>query len=180
MVIKTTGPISLLDIQNEFGGSAPIGLNEYYGAAAGIPSSGTIGLNSFYGASSAVVYDIPVTVVADVFKADQAILKGSNNQVLSNVFSGPANRALVADSMWGAYAIWFAKESGGIYSMAPTTLPYGTPTNVSVVAGNTTIASSSAVYDNGNGSNYIHIPDIVRLLKPFAGQAVSVRISMPS
>jgi len=51
MVLQSSGAISLNDIQNEFGGSNPIGINEYYGVASGIPSSGTISLNQFYGAS---------------------------------------------------------------------------------------------------------------------------------
>lgn len=54
MALQTSGAISLLDIQNEFGGSNPIGINEYYGAASGIPASGTISLNQFYGASAYV------------------------------------------------------------------------------------------------------------------------------
>lgn len=72
MVIKTTGPISLLDIQNEFGGSAPIGLNEYYGAAAGIPGSGTIGLNVFYGATAAKIETIiiPASETGVLFVGD--------------------------------------------------------------------------------------------------------------
>lgn len=52
MVLPTTGPLSLNDIQTEFGGTNPIGLNEYYGAASGIPASGTISIGDFYGAAS--------------------------------------------------------------------------------------------------------------------------------
>ena len=52
MALPTSGPLSLDDIQAEFGGSNPIGINEYYGAAAGIPASGTIAINDFYGASA--------------------------------------------------------------------------------------------------------------------------------
>lgn len=52
MALQTSGPISLLNVQNEFGGSNPIGMNEYYGAASGVPTSGAIGLNAFYGKSS--------------------------------------------------------------------------------------------------------------------------------
>jgi len=49
MTLQSSGAISLLDVQNEFGGSNPIGINEYYGVDAGVPSSGTISLNNFYG-----------------------------------------------------------------------------------------------------------------------------------
>jgi len=52
MALQSSGAISLLDVQNEFGGSNPIGINEYYGVAAGVPSSGTISLYDFYGKSA--------------------------------------------------------------------------------------------------------------------------------
>lgn len=52
MALPASGPLSLDDIQTEFGGANPIGINEYYGAAAGIPASGTISINDFYGASA--------------------------------------------------------------------------------------------------------------------------------
>lgn len=52
MALQTSGAISLANIQSEFGGSNPIGLNEYYGAASGIPASGAIDFADFYGKSS--------------------------------------------------------------------------------------------------------------------------------
>lgn len=66
MALPSSGSISLLDIQTEFGGSAPIGINEYYaggayvpagtvgypgGISTPIPSSGTISFSNFYGAT---------------------------------------------------------------------------------------------------------------------------------
>lgn len=54
MALQSSGPISLLDIQNEFGGTNPIGINEYYGADTGVPASGTISFDDFYGTSSTV------------------------------------------------------------------------------------------------------------------------------
>ncbi len=54
MVLPSSGAISLLAIANEFGGSAPHSLNEYYGVASGIPGSGQISMNQFYGASAVV------------------------------------------------------------------------------------------------------------------------------
>jgi hypothetical protein len=52
MTLQSSGAISLADVQTEFGGSNPIGINEYYGVAAGVPASGTISLNDFYGKSA--------------------------------------------------------------------------------------------------------------------------------
>lgn len=62
MSIVTTGTISLTDIALEFGGVAPHSLSEYYGAAAGVPSSGQISLSDFYGKSdqSTVTYEITI------------------------------------------------------------------------------------------------------------------------
>ena len=52
MVLQSSGVITLNDIQTEFGGANPIRTSEYYGAASGIPSSGTILFSQFYGKSS--------------------------------------------------------------------------------------------------------------------------------
>lgn len=52
MALQSSGNISLLDIQNEFGGSNPIGMDEYYFAAEGVPVSGEISFQDFYGKSS--------------------------------------------------------------------------------------------------------------------------------
>jgi hypothetical protein len=52
MVLQSSGAISLNDIQTEFGGTNPIGINEYYDAADGVPNSGAISFDQFYGKSS--------------------------------------------------------------------------------------------------------------------------------
>ena len=52
MVLQSSGAISLNDIQTEFGGTNPIGINEYYDVASGVPSSGLISFNQFYGTSA--------------------------------------------------------------------------------------------------------------------------------
>lgn len=65
MTIQTSGPISLNDVQTEFGGSNPISLNEYYaggsyvpsgtsGTNGAVPTGGTISLWNFYGTSNFV------------------------------------------------------------------------------------------------------------------------------
>jgi hypothetical protein len=60
MVLQSTGQIFLSDIQNEFGGSNPIFLSEYYqggtnvnASVAGIPANGMISINMFRGKSAA-------------------------------------------------------------------------------------------------------------------------------
>ncbi len=53
MALQTSGPISLLQIQTEFGGTSPISLSEYYGITSGIPGSGIISASNFYGKPAA-------------------------------------------------------------------------------------------------------------------------------
>ena len=63
MPLPTSGPLTLADIQTEFGGSNPISLSEYYAGGAyvpagtsgtngAVPSSGTISVWNFYGTSA--------------------------------------------------------------------------------------------------------------------------------
>jgi hypothetical protein len=60
MALPTSGPLTLAQIQTEFGGSNPISLSEYYAGGANVPagtsgtygavpSSGTISIRNFYG-----------------------------------------------------------------------------------------------------------------------------------
>ena len=58
MTLPTSGQITMAQIQTEFGGSNPIGLNEYYRNGSyvtsnntNVPTSGQITLNNFYGAN---------------------------------------------------------------------------------------------------------------------------------
>ena len=66
MTLPSSGPLSLADIQTEFGGSNPILLSEYYAGGAyvpagttgtygAVPSSGTISIQNFYGTSMLVL-----------------------------------------------------------------------------------------------------------------------------
>lgn len=52
MTLQATGAISLADVAGEFGGTAPHSMDEYYGVAGGIPTSGTIALDDFYGTTA--------------------------------------------------------------------------------------------------------------------------------
>lgn len=66
MPLPSSGPLSLANIQTEFGGSNPISLSEYYaggglvpagttGTFGAVPSSGTISIRNFYGTSNVVI-----------------------------------------------------------------------------------------------------------------------------
>lgn len=77
-----TGTASMLDIQNVFGGSAPISLSEYYGAAAGVPTSGTISINHFRGKSAGVT-------ISKAFELYQGLYKGVLETFLYQSVTGP-------------------------------------------------------------------------------------------
>jgi len=64
MALQGSGAISFANIQTEFGGSNPIGINEYYrnganvtGNNTSVPTSGTIDMADFYGTSLLQPYE---------------------------------------------------------------------------------------------------------------------------
>ena len=65
MPLQSSGPISLLDIQNELGGSGSISLSEYYGSATGVPASGTLSLSTFYGKIKPVNFNVTIVQCMD-------------------------------------------------------------------------------------------------------------------
>lgn len=62
MTLPASGPLSLSEIQTEFGGTNPISISEYYAAATGVPASGTISISDFYGKSATMVDIAPLSV----------------------------------------------------------------------------------------------------------------------
>lgn len=144
MPLPASGPISLLDLQNEFGGSNPIGLNEYYrnGGLVGasntnVPTSGAISLSQFYGASGApsgptgTVKLTPITVTNEVFVGNASIaglalerggkLLAFANQYAPNWFEiTPTDEWLNPESL--ADADFF--ECRAVLTSAPTLLSY--------------------------------------------------------
>tara|TARA_B100000925_G_scaffold228901_1_gene177383 strand:+ start:928 stop:1674 length:747 start_codon:yes stop_codon:yes gene_type:complete len=57
MALPTTGPLSIGQIQGEFGGSNPASLGEYYGAATGVPvSPNPLSISDFRGTSNVTTF----------------------------------------------------------------------------------------------------------------------------
>lgn len=79
MALPVSGPISLGDVEGEFGGAPPTSISEYYDAAAGVPSSGTIALSDFYGTQATI---------------DPAFVQ-VNNSLSQWTFSGTSNSSMV-------------------------------------------------------------------------------------
>lgn len=89
MTLPSSGPLTLADIQTEFGGVNPIGLDEYYangglvpsgttGTYGAVPSSGAISIQNFYGTTKvAFVPDGGTTAGTAVALDDQSQLYSS-------------------------------------------------------------------------------------------------------
>ena len=102
MPLQTSGAISLANIQAEFGGSNPISLSEYYGAASGIPSSGAISLGNFYGKSA-------YTAISNV----SASPNPSYNQASSSSFvTVTASSTATASNGTGSYTYSWSYVNG--------------------------------------------------------------------
>lgn len=111
MALPVSGPLSLLNIQGEFGGTAPIGLNEYYRGGGlvtpnntSVPTSGTISINNFYGTTNRIPISLTIgspTYNYDVFanRGPSYIAGISDIQVTVN----PGTR--VGSVSTGAYAM---------------------------------------------------------------------------
>ena len=123
-----SGTASLLDIQNEFGGSAPISLSEYYGAAAGIPGSGTISINDFRGKSAGVTISKAFHLWRNTNKGgDSTYLYDSVNIPLGAAWDGGANGltwprttpfgltgTYAAQANWPVYCVTYVDQSLGL------------------------------------------------------------------
>ena len=100
MALQSSGAISLLDIAGEFGGSAPHSLSEYYGAAAGVPSSGTIRFSDFYGTSSSQTFIISSNQ-SNVTTSGLGMSSGDTLVINSGVYvysTSVSNAALIVDT----------------------------------------------------------------------------------
>lgn len=97
MALPTSGPISIQDIVNEFGGSGTHSLSEYYRggtyvpntpANSNIPTSGSISLSNFYGAVASPTISFTGGTVSDAFGATLQ-WRSDGTYIGSGVVSGP-------------------------------------------------------------------------------------------
>lgn len=108
MALPSSGPLSLQNIQTEFGGTNPISLNEYYaggglvpagtsGTYGPVPSSGAISIRNFYGTQSFIpfgeaVYTSPGTysfvVPAGITEISAVAVGGGSTGVVYRTTTG--------------------------------------------------------------------------------------------
>jgi hypothetical protein len=106
MALPASGPLTLQDIQTEFGGSNPIGLNEYYaggglvppgtsGTFGAVPSSGAISIQNFYGTSNISFISATGGTVTTDGNYKVHTFTGNGSFVVSSVGSGDPESDLV-------------------------------------------------------------------------------------
>jgi hypothetical protein len=143
MPIPDSGPISLADIAAEFGGSAPLSLSEYYGAASGIPAGGEISVDMFRGLSSSFQHTITANQ-KELNLRTYLLGVGWNGSVpvevviASGVYIWSDNTSVAALDMGGAY-------SGGL-----------------------TLTNNGFIMGKGGAGGYVHT-DEVGFTAPTAG-----------
>jgi hypothetical protein len=83
MALPASGPLSLSQIQGEFGGSNPISMSEYYRGGAfvtnnntSVPTSGTIAVSNFYGTVRRIF--IPLTISSSTYNYDVYANRGGS------------------------------------------------------------------------------------------------------
>jgi hypothetical protein len=91
MAMPASGAINFGQLQTEFGGSNPIGLNEYYkggtyvpniAANAAVPTSGAISLSNFY---SARRLDVTPTAINWIDTSGNAAFLPTTNQTIAGI-----------------------------------------------------------------------------------------------
>lgn len=107
MALPLSGPLSLAQIQTEFGGTNPISLNEYYRGGAfvtsnntNVPTSGVIRISNFYGATKQFSFTISSNLstpqnlrslaLAAGWNGSDAVLATNNAIISSNTTGTPA------------------------------------------------------------------------------------------
>lgn len=83
MATPSSGTISLLNVQTEFGGGNPIAINEYYKADLGVPTSGAISLNDLRGKTRHATK----TEISRWFSSTNGVYRRVNTNNIRNVVS---------------------------------------------------------------------------------------------
>lgn len=79
MGLPPTGVITFSAIQTEFGGSNPIQMSEYLGAASGVPAAGELWMSNFHGKAKAVTFSpTHVAGLQNWYSADAGVTLASN------------------------------------------------------------------------------------------------------
>lgn len=114
------GQISLLDIQNEFGGSSPISLNEYYQLAGyvpggqGVPGSGVISFNDLRGKTKVVDVTAAASVTLYNVNVRDALIAAGWDQNAPAIYRIPATTKIFSKRTDTAAFLIMGSFPGGL------------------------------------------------------------------
>jgi len=122
VALPTSGPLSLADIQTEFGGSNPVSLSEYYaggsyvpagtsGTNGAVPSSSTISISNFYGTSAALDVQT-VTIGLFTSKGGSWYGYGVSGGAISDGTFNPKGGASISRLEWNSNGLLYFVLSG--------------------------------------------------------------------
>ena len=175
MTLPASGPLAMTDIQTEFGGTNPIGMNEYYaggglvpagttGTFGAVPSSGALSVQNFYGTSNYIPVYIEELFSTWLYTGNagtQVItnginLSGNGGLVWLKQRNG-GNQHLLLDSARGVYSANSVLNSA---SAAPASNDNNPPITSAVIqtlntTGFTLGTGSGFAASNQNGSSYV-------------------------
>jgi hypothetical protein len=176
MPLPSSGPLSLNDIQTEFGGTNPISLSEYYAGGANVPagttgtfgavpSSGAISIRNFYGTSK-IVYRLDSGTYQDFafspLDAQTTLTVGSNGVLDVGTF----NSGVLASYNWltptATASTHFVRltPTSGTFSGTTTGVWVALTTNAAWFVNRTGVGFSSAsgtlaISTNSGGTNIV-------------------------
>ena len=167
MALQLSGPISLGQIQVEFGGSNPASMSEYYRGAGrvpfvnpNIPASGTISIGQFYGATREFFFTINTNYATPQDLRTLAIAMGWNGidflRVTNNAVISSNTTSTPALSITGSFpnGVSFTNNGRviGMGGRGGDTERAGSPGGIGLrVTTNATIANTGTIAGGGGG-----------------------------
>lgn len=130
MALPTSGPLKFSDIQAELDGTEPISLSEYYGAASGLPESGSLSVSDFYGVSGAyeVVIVVGTTYDSKYGWRQHGYNQGTYGSLVSSTFPVTLRfvyRWLVEDTGYTLYSLGLVGNTTGSIALSGLTFSGG-------------------------------------------------------
>jgi hypothetical protein len=178
MAIPSSGPLSLTDIQTEFGGTNPISLNEYYaggglvpagtsGTYGAVPSSGAISIQNFYGTSALVV---PTGLIVPLYNTTTVPSGWSAFTLADGRMIVGAGSTYTVGTTGGSNTATFSGTLGSAGAHNPTNSASGD----SSPAGDSSLNNSAGSHDHtfsGAVATTVDVFKTFKLIKASAGNA---------
>jgi hypothetical protein len=140
MPLPSSGPLTLANIQTEFGGSNPISLSEYYaggslvaagtsGTYGAVPSSGAISIRNFYGTTAVTIDFLDKFISGTAFFSAQAGYRivgttsggldaGNDYEIVNSSYLG-STQWITPTSQAANYEVYATRTGGDTLSSGP-------------------------------------------------------------